>query len=146
MSSSRRVLGWREWVGIPDFDNLLFEAKISTGITDSILYSFDIYLFKRAGETWVSFYIDPDNSSVSSAMQYEARVASIKSVTEGDGSQHNWPVIRTSVVLGGESVDLDLVIIKSRARKFRIVLGQSFLCHRYIVDSSLSFSKGYPQK
>ena len=144
MNSSRQVIGWREWISLPAFGYWLLEAKVSTGITDSVLYSLNFQLFERAGESWVKFEIGSEHLTGSHITKYEAKVTRIKQVVESDGNRQYYPVITTYVVLGEDSVESDLVLVKPRERRFDIVLGQSFLSNRFIVDASLTFHKGIP--
>lgn len=144
MNAYRRIVGWREWICIPSFGNLVLEAKISTGIIDSVCYSCSYSLFERDGENWVAFDMGFNGGNATNAVLYEARVTRIKQVPD-DGNLCCQPVITTNIVLGENVTEIDLVIIRAKVRSFRIVLGQLFLRNRYIVDSSLSFKNGYPQ-
>ncbi len=53
------VAGWREWVALPDIGIPSIEAKIDTGTKISTLHTSFLQHYRRDGELWVRFGVNP---------------------------------------------------------------------------------------
>ena len=49
------VIGWREWVALPDLDVKAIKAKIDTGARSSALHAFNVVSFRRGDKHMVRF-------------------------------------------------------------------------------------------
>ncbi len=53
------VVGWREWVGLPQADVEWVKAKIDTGARSSSIHAFDLEVYEQDGAEWVRFSVHP---------------------------------------------------------------------------------------
>ena len=53
------MLGWREWVALPEFGIAQIKAKIDTGARSSALHADTIEPYQKGGENWLMFTVQP---------------------------------------------------------------------------------------
>ena len=89
------MLGWREWIGLPDLGIEAIRAKIDTGARSSALHAKKIQLFERDGQSWVRFEIVTDHAHEHGRMACTAPVADIRSIKNSFGVSEERVIIST---------------------------------------------------
>ena len=138
----KTVIGWREWVTLPDLAISHIKAKVDTGAKTSALHAFYVTPFDRDGEPWVRFGVHPLQSSVAQVVECEARVKDVRRVTDSGGHAEMRPVIETTLLVQGEERVIELTLTDRENMMFRMLLGRSALKRRFVVDSGKSFLLG----
>ena len=138
----KAVIGWREWVTLPDLAIPHIKAKVDTGAKTSALHAFYVRPFERNGESWVRFGVHPLQSSVAQVVECEARVKDVRRVTDSGGHAEMRPVIETTLLVQGEKRVIELTLTDRENMMFRMLLGRSALKRRFVVDSGKSFLLG----
>lgn len=136
------VIGWREWVGLPDFGIEAIKVKVDTGARSSSLHAFDLREFERDGATWVRFRVHPVQRSRDRTVQVEARVLEHRAVRSSDGRVSRRPVILARVRLLGLEWPVELTLAGRDEMGFRMLLGREAIRRRFLVDSGRSFLGG----
>jgi hypothetical protein len=144
--SDMPVIGWREWVGLPDLGVKAIKAKVDTGARSSSLHAFDLQEFTRDGVDWVRFQIHPVQRKSLNAVSSEAAVIAFRSVRSSSGKATVRPVIVTNVLLLGVAWPIELTLANRDEMGFRMLLGREAIRQRYLVDAGKSYYGGRPKR
>jgi len=139
-----RVIGWREWISLPDLGIDTVKAKIDTGARTSALHAFHIERFTANGAPWVRFEVHPLQHGGPTVVA-EAELFDERRVRNPGGRTEVRPVIRTPVELLGQSWDIDLTLTPRWGMGFRMLLGREAVKHRFLVDPGRSFFGERPE-
>jgi len=140
------VIGWREWVGLPDFGIRSIKVKVDTGARSSSLHAFEPRVFERDGEKWVRFQVHPVQRTKDKAVEVEAKVLEFRSVRSSSGIALMRPVIVTNVTLLGTTWPVELTLASRDEMGFRMLLGREAFRQRFLVDAGKSYYSGKPKR
>jgi hypothetical protein len=143
---SLQIIGWREWVTLPDLGKVRVKAKVDTGARSSSVHAFDIRLLERNGIPMVSFEIHPLQRSEKKKIRVEAPLLEMRKVKSSGGHETLRPVIETEVELMGERWPIELTLASRDEMGFRMLLGRQAIRRRFLVNSGRSFFGGKPEK
>lgn len=138
----RKVLGWREWVALPQLAISHIKAKVDTGAKTSALHAYYVEQYERDGKAWVRFGIHPEQSSTGNGVHCDAPVKEMRMVTDSGGHAEMRPVIETILMVEDQQRLIELTLTDRETMRFRMLLGRSALKRHYVVDSSKSFLLG----
>ena len=133
------LIGWREWIALPDLDVAAIKAKVDTGARSSSLHAYDVSEFRRGKSIWLRFTVAPTQRSLSNRIITEAPLVEYRSVRSSSGHQSYRPVIRTTIQLGELKWSTEITLSSRDEMGFRMLLGRQSLANRFMVDSGKSF-------
>lgn len=133
------VIGWREWLALPELGVKRIKAKIDTGARSSALHAFHIEQFERDSAHWVRFGIHPRQRSAKGEVIAEAPILEYRRVKSSGGHETNRPVILTTVAWKEWAWQVELTLAARDAMGFRMLLGRQALRGRMVVDPGRSF-------
>lgn len=140
--SPRVVLGWREWLALPELGVPAIKAKLDTGARTSSLHAFGMVRFEAEGRPMVRFEIHPRQRSRAGAVAVEAEVTEERWVMNSGGTRELRPVIETDVMVGENRWPIELTLTRRDAMGFRMLLGRQALRKRAMVDPGASYRAG----
>jgi hypothetical protein len=140
------VIGWREWVGLPDFGIESIKVKVDTGARSSSLHAFNLQKFQRNGANWVRFKVHPVQRKMTKTIEIEAEVLEYRSVRSSNGKATKRPVIVTRVELLGIVWPVELTLASRDNMGFRMLLGREAFRRRFLVDAGNSYYGGKPKR
>ena len=137
------MLGWREWLALPQLGLGPLKAKLDTGARTSSMHVDTLEEFQRNGAHWLRFTVrlgrrDPHDVCC------EARSTDRRTVTDTSGRRTERWFIRTRVQLAGQAFDIDINLTNRRHMLFPMLLGRGALLGRYAVDPALSYTQARP--
>jgi len=142
----RIVVGWREWVSLPDLGVQHVKAKIDTGARTSALHAFYVHPYKKRGESRVKFGLHPYQNNTSYAVECDAHVIDYRNVTDSGGHREKRYVISTHLALAGTVWEIEMTLTNRENMKFRMLLGRTAMTKRVMVDPGRSYLLGTLKK
>jgi ribosomal protein S6--L-glutamate ligase len=124
MAKEKTIIGWNEWVGLPQLNLPLIKAKVDTGARTSALHAFSVDPFTKGGAPWVSFSLHPLQQSRAPLVTCEAPVIDRRLVTDSGGRGERRLVIETLATIGGMSRAIEITLTNREKMAYRMLLGR----------------------
>jgi hypothetical protein len=145
VAKSYDIIGWREWIGLPEFGVQAIKAKIDTGARSSALHAFDLERFDQGDQKMVRFQAHPLQRDDRYIVVVEAALLEDRMVRNSGGQSELRPVVITTVQVGSNMWPIELTLTNRDEMGFRMLLGRQALRRRYLVDPGHSYLQPLPQ-
>lgn len=136
---AKEVIGWREWIQLPELKVKRIKAKVDTGARTSSLHAFDLTYFRKSGREYVKFKIKPDQRSSKTYVNCTAKVIEQRRIKSSNGQTELRPVILTPIRMMGQEWPIEITLTNRDEMGFRMLLGRECFKSRFIVDAGSSF-------
>lgn len=135
----RPIIGWREWVALPELGITTIKAKVDTGARTSALHAFSLHPFTEAGKDKIRFEMHPLQHNTDHIVTCVADVVDKRPVTDSGGHTEERYVIMTPITIAGQTWPIEITLTERENMLFRMLLGRSALRKRFIVNPARSF-------
>ena len=143
INSNKELIGWKEWLALPELGIPALKAKIDTGAKTSALHAFKIEPFIKGNVEHVRFWFHPIQKRLDIELVCEAAVFDKRSVKDSGGHIEERYVIKTIAKIGDTEQAIEITLTSRENMQFRMLLGRSALSlANCIVDSSESYMLG----
>jgi len=133
------VLGWREWIALPDLGIERIKAKVDTGARTSTLHAFSLNPFNENGAEKISFDMHPRQHNTKKVVRCVADVVDLRWVTDSGGHSEERYVIRTPIAIDGQFWSIEITLTERDTMLFRMLLARNAIRGRFMVDPARSF-------
>ncbi len=145
--SDHPIIGWREWVSLPELGIEMIKAKVDTGARTSALHTFNIETFKKDGQDWVRFKVHPYQDDTKTEVECEAQLKDSRQVKDSGGHVEQRYVIETLLSVGDARYAIEMTLTNRDEMNFRMLLGRTALKKHFLVNPALSYlSRAKPAK
>lgn len=141
-SSAMQVIGWREWVALPELNVRKIKAKIDTGARSSSIHAFDVETYHENEIERVRFSIHPMQTRDDIFIDADVPILERRLVKSSNGEVSQRIVIRTTLMIRKQPMQVDLTLANRDAMGFRMLVGREAIRTRFLVDSGASFLAG----
>lgn len=135
----RIVVGWSEFVGLPEWGIARLKAKVDTGALSSALHVGELCVPGRPQGEWRIG--DPVRLLIPLHRRHPDRLACVSThiigavrVTNTGRTVELRPVVETALRMGGAVARVRLSLTDRTGLMFRLILGRRALAGRYTVD------------
>lgn len=130
------IIGWREYVSLPDFKLENLKAKIDTGAKTSALHAEDIEYVTLKNKKYVKFSFTDEAGT---KKKIKAKFIEERAIKSSTGQTTVRPVVKTKIKMGKCEFEIELTLINRDLMGFKMLIGRDALHHRFLIYPSKSF-------
>jgi ribosomal protein S6--L-glutamate ligase len=136
------IIGSAEWCSFETLKIPAIKARIDSGAKTSSIQATHIRRFKRGGESWVSFEVNPLQDNLSFSIQCESKIIDTRMVRSSSGISEKRFVIQVPVSIGENTFEIELTLANRDGMDFRMLLGREAMQDRFLVNPSTRYKFG----
>lgn len=133
------VLGWEEWLALPELGLPAIKAKVDTGARTSALAAASIEEFGTEERPRVRFIVRPIPGRDDVEVTCVADVVDRRDVTSSNGETERRIVIRTLAKMGDHEWPIEISLANRGTMAYRMLLGRQAVRDDMFVDPATSF-------
>jgi ribosomal protein S6--L-glutamate ligase len=133
------ILGWEEWVALPELGLPAVKAKVDTGARTSALHAYGVEPFGPPRARNVPFCVHPVPRRDHPAIACTARLVDRREVRSSNGERETRYVIETPIRIGEREWRIEVTLANRNMMTYRMLLGRQAIPEGVLVDPSASF-------
>jgi len=127
------IIGWREWIRLPDLETSPIKAKTDTGAWSNTLHAIDVKIDNNKNTEFVNFRLKENGRII------KKKIQRWRNVRDTSGKETLRPVIRTKLEISGRDYQVEICLQDRSKMKHRLILGRNFLRNGFIVNPSREY-------
>ena len=141
MTVPSMIIGWREYISLPDLGVDKISAKIDSGARTSCLHAVDIEEFKKSDGIYVRFNTLSDDGSI----ECEAKVKEKRMVKSSNGVENTRYVIISHIQVGAYKWPVEVTLSNRKNMTYKMLFGRTSMGVDFLINPKESFLQGEPQ-
>ena len=137
------IIGKEEWCAIPALGLPAIKARVDTGAKTSALHAFNIVPFDENGRQYVKFDIHPIQNNRKIVPSCRGLVVDRRSVKSSSGEKEQRLVIKTPIIMGNETWDIEITLTNRDSMGYRMLIGREAMKDRVLIDPDSAFCLGH---
>jgi ribosomal protein S6--L-glutamate ligase len=133
------ILGWEEWIALPDLGLPAIKAKVDTGARTSALHAVYVEPFGGKRAPKVRFGVHPIPRRADVEIVCEADLVDRRQVRSSNGKLETRYVISTPLRIGDREWPIEVTLTNRDTMVYRMLLGRQAIIEGVLVDPSASF-------
>jgi ribosomal protein S6--L-glutamate ligase len=133
------ILGWEEWVALPELGLPAIKVKVDTGARTSALHAFFVERVTSGRRLRIRFGVHPIPRRADVAVVCSAAVVDQRNVTSSNGERESRYVISTPIRIGDREWPIEITLTNRDAMSYRMLLGRQAIGDGILVDPAASF-------
>jgi hypothetical protein len=133
------IIGWEEWVALPELGLPAIKVKVDTGAKTSALHAFLIEPFGTPAQPMVRFGIHPIPGRDDIEIYCSAPVVDRREVTSSNGEKETRLVVRTRIAMGAREWKIEVTLTNRESMTYRMLVGRQAIREDMYVDPAASF-------
>ncbi len=142
MYHPKLIIGWQEWISLPELGIPAIRAKIDTGAKTSSLHAYHIEHFIKKGQHYVRFDLHPIRRNRTISKRCELPVLDKRTVKSSGGEKEERPVIKTILHIDGKEWEIELNLTNRDYMGFRMLIGREAVQRHAMVHPGATYIHG----
>ena len=138
-NAKRLIVGWQEWIALPDLGLPALKAKIDTGAKTSALDTHFLETFDTSRRPRVRFHVRPCPEAPDLEVSVSADIADQREVISSNGVSELRYVISTHLSIGGRQWPIEVTLANREHMAYRMLIGRQAMRAGLLVDCRASF-------
>ena len=146
----RPVVGWREFVALPELGIRRLKVKVDTGARTSALHASHVERFRRRGVDWVRFRVPCGARGKRRSVRAAAALLDERKVRSSRGHAETRMVVEALVEAAGMQWTIRVTLTTRGEMRCAMLLGREAVRGRFLVDPGRSYilsgARGQPSR
>lgn len=132
------IVGWDEWISLPELGLSAILAKVDTGAQTSSLHAVNVQAYDKDGVERVRYLVHPLPDRPEVEIKGDSQVVGKRNIISSNGESEERYIIRTPFRLSGQEWPIELSLTNREDMQYRMLIGRSTMSGRVMVDPDRS--------